>query len=380
MKRSPILKYEKGHKRIVIIGNGFDRALGLKSSYKNFIDNYIRDVFIKVYKNCIKYNKIESTLITVSISVGNAALLNNDYNLESVEDKNTTDLLKILKTYGDISYVFKFFEKIVGFLNVENWVDVEQYYFENLKDLYKRYEEDFDSKKTVLAGIKELNDCMDVITIELKEYILNQQNSISINNSPMIKLIDKCRLSLKNEVLDILPRHEKLGDPQHIIFVNFNYTNTLLNILERSSVRDISKHIYIHGNAKDNSNPIIFGYGDDTSELYNNLESLGQNEFLKKIKSFQYPRTHNYHKLLSIIENDKYEVFIIGHSCGLSDRTLLKTIFENNNCLAIQNFHYRGEDEDFYKRMDISRHFSDKIKMRERVLPFDPEAKIPQEN
>jgi hypothetical protein len=96
------------------------------------------------------------------------------------------------------------------------------------------------------------------------------------------------------------------------------------------------------------------------------------------IKSFQYPKTDNYHKLLSFIEANDFEVFVVGHSCGLSDRTLLKTIFEHDKCLCIKTFHYKGEEEDFYKRIEISRHFSDKQKMRLRLLPFDQNATIPQ--
>ena len=101
-------------------------------------------------------------------------------------------------------------------------------------------------------------------------------------------------------------------------------------------------------------------------------------ELLKKIKSFQYPRTHNYHNLLNYLEVSEFDVFIMGHSCGLSDRTLLKTIFEHPNCLAIQVFHYQGENEHFYKRIEISRHFNNKVLMRERVLPYDQFASIPQ--
>ena len=139
----------------------------------------------------------------------------------------------------------------------------------------------------------------------------------------------------------------------------------------------------IHGDVNDIFNPIIFGYGDDTGGEYKELENMNEIELLKKIKSFQYPKTHNYHKLLNFIESEEFDVFVVGHSCGLSDRTLLKTIFEHKNCLAIQIFHYKqslkdADQEHFEKRIEISRHFSDKVLMRERILPFDPFCHIPQ--
>lgn len=96
------------------------------------------------------------------------------------------------------------------------------------------------------------------------------------------------------------------------------------------------------------------------------------------IKSFKYPQTNNYHKILGFIEDLDFEVFILGHSCGLSDRTLLKTLFEHSKCRAIQVLHYNGKEEFFNKSIEISRHFENKVMMRERLLPFDPSAKIPQ--
>lgn len=39
------------YNRIVLIGNGFDKALGLKTSYADFILNYLKEVFIEAYLN-----------------------------------------------------------------------------------------------------------------------------------------------------------------------------------------------------------------------------------------------------------------------------------------------------------------------------------------
>jgi hypothetical protein len=73
-----------------------------------------------------------------------------------------------------------------------------------------------------------------------------------------------------------------------------------------------------------------------------------------------------------------FEVFIVGHSCGLSDRTLLKTIFEHDNCIGIKIYHRGNEYDHFQKNIAISRHFTDKAKLRDKILPFDQHAAIPQ--
>ncbi len=64
----------------------------------------------------------------------------------------------------------------------------------------------------------------------------------------------------------------------------------------------------------------------------------------------------------------------MGHSCGLSDRTLLNTIFEHKNCRSIKVFYYDYEEvgikKDKYTEIvqNISRHFDDKKAKREKIV------------
>jgi len=67
---------------------------------------------------------------------------------------------------------------------------------------------------------------------------------------------------------------------------------------------------------------------------------------------------------------DKFQVYIMGHSCGLSDRTMLNTIFENPNCLSIKIFYHNGIEGYTNTAQEISRHFKDKKSMREKIVPF----------
>jgi hypothetical protein len=117
--------------------------------------------------------------------------------------------------------------------------------------------------------------------------------------------------------------------------------------------------------------------------------------YLWNIKSFKYPRTNNYHKILAFIDDagssdeplelnpPSFDVQIVGHSCGLSDKTLLRTIFESENCIGIKAFHYKEDkqeaiEEHFYKGIAISRHFKDKPSFREKFQTFDNQAKLIQ--
>ena len=362
------------YNRIVLIGNGFDRAAGLKTSYKDFIDSYI--------KNAVGYFFSEHEFDSELISIRKA---NINYResltelLDALDKKESAiDAINFIKEVSIIKYKYPFFEEIIK-TNNQRWVDIEQYYFDKLLSIYNLTGPSNPFKRK-LSRIKELNAFMDVLTSKLHTYIsdVDSNAKISYLNSPLASLIEKSQSKLNDEISSLISRHSRKEDPNNVIFLNFNYTNTVRSLTNNSFVKSNIKHINIHGQINNSNNPIIFGYGDDTNEYYKNLEIEDNNELIRKIKSFQYPRTRNYHHLLNILESKEFDVFIVGHSCGLSDRTLLKTIFEHNNCLAIQNFHYKGETDDFNKRMQISRHFSDKALMRERVLPFDALASIPQ--
>ena len=106
-------------------------------------------------------------------------------------------------------------------------------------------------------------------------------------------------------------------------------------------------------------------------ENYNKIEKLQNNDFLENIKSISYHKTRSYRELLNFISLGPYQVFIMGHSCGNSDRTLLNTLFEHDNCISIKVFYRQYEDgADNYIDLikNISRNFNNKPNMRDIVV------------
>ena len=365
---------EKPYNRIVLIGNGFDKALGLKTSYFNFIFDYLRRIGIEA----INKHNLDTGLITLNKQRIPFESSPEEYIVEIKSINTIKGLLEYFEGKFRIAYNHLFFKDLItGFIE-PRWVDIEQYYYYTLKRRFRSYQATQEKNKN-LDSIISLNKCLDKLAIALDDYIAEQQDNISINflDSHMSSLIEKIKEPLRTERSKLIKNHNRQLSPKTVVFLNFNYTTTLRNLLNSSFINENIKHISIHGTVRDETNPIIFGYGDDTGEEYKELEIEGENELLRKIKSFQYRNAH-YHNLLNYLEESEFDVYVIGHSCGLSDRTLLKTIFEHKHCLAIQNFHYKGESEDFEKRIEMSRHFSNKVLMRERILPFDELAIIPQ--
>ncbi len=75
--------------------------------------------------------------------------------------------------------------------------------------------------------------------------------------------------------------------------------------------------------------------------------------------------------MLQFIESAPFQVYIMGHSCGNSDRTLLNTLFEHKNCVSIKPFYHIDKDgKDNYMEIvqNIARNFTDMKLMRDRVV------------
>lgn len=336
--------------RLVLIGNGFDLAHGMKTTYNQFLDWYYLQAF-ETFRNKEFYQDVLMTFqysrVEPREKYPNPSNMEDVFALMSRDDKQK------------IQYSSTFFKRLVELFKTRNWVNIEYRYFEVLRSMFK-------------AGSKneeviKLNEHFDFIIKKLSEYfeIVNSQ----ITSFQKIKIAGS---KLKDAFI---------ADPANsVIFLNFNYTDTLLthNYAYEHEV------IFIHGRVSDiKSNPLIFGYGDESDPCYQEIEDSGNNAYLDHIKSFGYFKTDNYSKLMSFIDAEPYEIFIVGHSCGLSDRILLREIFEHKNCQKIHIYYHRRKDSsDNYKEItqEISRHFRPQNKeiMRRKVKSQDPYKIIPQ--
>ncbi len=153
------------------------------------------------------------------------------------------------------------------------------------------------------------------------------------------------------------------------MLLNFNYTSTPEQYITNHSNIAIN---YIHGKL-DIPQSVIFGYGDELDSSFKKLQENNENEALRHIKSIRYLESDNYRKMLEFVESAPFQICIMGHSCGNSDRTLLNTLFEHRNCVSIKPYYYAYDDGDNYMDlvMNISRNFTDMKLMRDRVVNKD---------
>ena len=403
--------------RIILIGNGFDLAHGLKTSYGDFIDWYWREW--KEY--FLEYKHVPQDDILCSID--NKTSNRTDFSI--IVDCFGNDIHK-LKGYDFgkklLSYDFDrnrlviqpcaLFKEIHKAVETKGWVDIENEYYNLLvgKNSYP------------VCNTKELNEQL----MYLRKKLINYLNSINIeenmqkkhikdiiyapishrdiavsNADKLVEHIHRELTCTDNELqmkaglykldytdfiqLKGLRKNQDCSDdiiqtkiwanqypkefflPNEIMFLNFNYTNTAKLYLPTPKPGFTINHI--HGELS-NPESVIFGYGDEMDENYKKLSDLNDNEYLKNFKSFKYSESDRYRKALQFMEAEPFQVYIMGHSCGNSDRTFLSHLFNHKNCVSIKPYYFKDGDKDNYLDIvqNISRNFTDMKLMRDRVV------------
>lgn len=385
--------------RLIIIGNGFDLAHGLPTSYRDFIDDFWKNFKDKCksedYKDIIYFDDNYNGWYTESDEIKNFKDLKDNlskyakiYNLNFNEASCTL--------FNKFDSIFKFkndFFKEINIKNSENWVDIENEYYKQLNKII--YSKNTDVSKTEdywLKHVEKLNNEFDQVKNLLKKYLIDsieEEYFFCNNNNDWTKFYDVLKpISIvsneskileefknkndKGEIKNLFLKEKRETIKKNVMCLNFNYTKTILKYFNSFKEEDCNyENIHIHGELLNDENQINFGFGDEMDQSYRVIENINNNEYLKNFKSFQYLQNNNYDNLLSFIDSEKYQVIILGHSCGLSDRTLLNTIFEHENCRSIKVFyHLKKDGTDNYTDIiqNISRHFNKKKLMREKIV------------
>ena len=399
--------------RIILIGNGFDLAHGLPTSYGSFIDWYWGNWEIVLRSS----EKQEEEDVLCSFRMGG-------------DDKSFKDFFKRLKPHFEHKTKSEFFNELKSIptcvkeysiflayicksVETKGWVDVENEYYNllnQLREFPQRYNFDINALNNQFGFLQELliqylrevpfenigvNSKIKKIIYEpirLKDISISEKNRLiehlkywaecdesiwyeklecyNLRNSlARNRILDfrNQRLVIINSLDYIVNNYPSLCLPDNIMLLNFNYTNTASKYVQLNNPLFEINHI--HGELS-KPESIIFGYGDELDENYQKISNLNDNEYLTNFKSIKYLESDRYRKALQFMDAAPYQVFIMGHSCGNSDRTLLNTLFEHKNCVSIKPYYYKDGDKDNYLEIvqNISRNFKDMKLMRDRVV------------
>ena len=400
--------------RIILIGNGFDLAHGLKTSYRDFIDWYWNE-----WLSSLRESEKQKEGDELCRFVLDSCLPWKDFlSRKALTKSSLNGRMFFSELKKDFSFKLEsseLFSEISKSVETKGWVDIENEY-------YKLLNYSFDRKRYTKPNVKDLNEQINFLQDKLVQYLNSvaiekkiwkkhisdiiygpiEYKDISISNiKTLIEHIirdltctdselkmkiglyglsntdnknllefrqgQSCEESLVRLKLmaNKFPREFFL--PNEILFLNFNYTNTTQLYLPIPKPGFEINHI--HGELT-NPDSVIFGYGDELDENYKNISNLNDNEYLTNFKSIKYLESDRYRKALQFMNAAPYQVFIMGHSCGNSDRTFLNTLFEHKNCVSIKPYYYKNGDKDNYLEIvqNISRNFTDMKLMRDRVV------------
>ena len=394
--------------RIILVGNGFDLAHRLKTKYEDFINWYLlRLNKISKGNNSLKSDglvefKTKKTLDTI---------------LNYFKGNESPEKMREYASSGNIDIKISLLLcRILKSIQTKGWVDIESDYYAMLveckgkKEELKRLNKDFAIIQGLLVEYlneiqKELIDgnifCDNIREAMLSPFSINEiavssekkwwdfvekrsRESIIYWKSfllgylrpDLLRKIGSVRYVYRkfNEVDFDSSEYLRKEDfpeeyllPERIMLVNFNYTRTA-DIYIPNNSRFIVNHI--HGELS-NPESIIFGYGDEADDEYNAIVKQNDNEYLKHIKTNRYLEDDKYRQLLSFINSAPFQVCIMGHSCGLSDKTMLNTLFEHDNCVSIKPYYYvnmLGKDNYLDMVQNISRNFTNPQLMRDKVV------------
>lgn len=395
--------------RLVLIGNGFDLAHKLPTSYQDYINWYWDSRFYNL-KNCFTYVS-KAALCDVAV-IGFPTWFSMFEKGPSVlyNYSGAKLFLELCQRGMCRPSMTPLFERIHKSIETKGWVDIENDYYELLKKyvLDNAPDEQIDALNTQLHCLQEklveylksieISDKIAKGEIRQKIYGVFKTSDISISGQNalqehiesafkrediewrwLLELYENSSLS-KGNVDDYRVKYEKnpnilnkeeppmeLMLPNHIMLLNFNYTHTADLYCKKGDIFTVNQ---IHGDLNEPKS-VIFGYGDELDNNYKSIVDKNENKFLGNIKSIKYLEADNYRKLLSFIESEPYQILIMGHSCGNSDRTLLNTLLEHKNCVSIKPYyHQKDKDKDNYIDLvqNISRNFTDMKLMRDRVV------------
>lgn len=302
---------------LYVMGNGFDIAHNLKTSYwyfREYLKKYAEDFYIKMEEN-----------------YGFFQLDVDDYHL-GLNPKNT------LRERDKIVYniFWKTIDKGLGFVNESTMLGFSQSIVESL-DL-----------ESGLVGIQDILDCywkeQYAFITNLQDYVFKWAKQIRLN-----KCVPKCS-ELMNNTSDL--------------FLNFNYTSTLEKIYNIPPLNIL----HIHGGLPPYccTKPIL-GHSNYMEMIkYQKLIKRAQNDFDEASVSIYnailkfYRDTLKDTKKILLYNNDFFEklininkIKIIGHSLGKVDHLYFKKIIETvHDDVEWFIYYYKNEEKNtFLERM-----------------------------
>lgn len=319
---------------ILVIGNGFDLAHGLKTTYKDFLtscrnneNQSCNEEFCKTnlwLRHFIKrQNDIGNTWIDLEKEIYRVITKIYKFRNWNGNNKNSGHLLKINRSINEFNL-----DEIYSYIN-QDYLNKDCKNKGYTLDIYK------DSKHYFYAYFESFKGFINFLYDQLREFTNVFSNY------------------LNNDVLSLLPTNSpyslSLSNNNHLYVLSFNYTDTC----ERLYGKMFSfRSYYVHGNigCKNGCNLVLGTYSFDNKPQNGNPRSAIPyefNVFRKHNQRHKYGTIEAYQELLKELTDHRKVIkpvfHVIGHSLDETDKNILKHLFLINKN-AIINIYYHDEE------------------------------------
>lgn len=314
---------------ILILGNGFDLAHGLKTRYTDFLDYWKRDknvenVWLKHFVNRQKqlgdkWIDLEKEIYNVIKKIdGNLKNMQLQYNYK---DEPILKLYSFQKGCTDGTFDLTNINKELTFVHDIETDEKEYVKIEN--DIPKYY------LKTYKGMINFLYDQLRDFTKQFNNYLL-------------LKVLPTISNSKYNFGLSL---------DKEIRVLNFNYSDTFERLYNPINIHSRHKYIYVHGKVCDSNDfNLILG----TKSFYNNLPNdlreeinVEFNVFKKHNQRHRYGTIEDYQDLLKELKDKRRTIeptfHVIGHSLDEADHNILRHIFGVKDNSTIKIYYHNQE-------------------------------------
>lgn len=330
---------------ILVLGNGFDLAHGLKTKYTDFLD------WVKLEYNLYKPDLEDKYIIESGIK-DKSQIWENPlcYKKEVLLLDNVEMQKEIWTCISENIWIDYFINNPM--YHKENWIDFE---FEICR-IIKMIEES-DEKKIYFILTSEMN--LDENIKNIKPFEIN--NILERDLDKLIVLLNNYLLYIESNIVDkleIIPTISLLA--KNIDFVlSFNYTHTFQKIYECRE----TKYHYIHGETKDYeiSKNLVLGINEylrdkDKKSNYIYFKKYFQriykktgNDYKRWLAAPEYEVDMGINELLSRSTGNnfinKFNIHIFGHSLDVTDGDIIKELLLHENTHTTIYYH----DEKAYR-------------------------------
>lgn len=369
---------------VLLIGNGFDIYHRLPTRYSDFL--FLVRRWPAFYKNfCEKFTVLNSNqkVDVFDVRVDEKGKLTVDALMDYINHANSLDYDKIQKLDTIISenVWIKYFTEIQ--YEKDGWIDFEKEIEIVLENIEKFFSEEIYKNNTFFStGLDPI--CSKVISLLMKistslrdirpqkaaadifpnYFGLRRIASKSFINTVVYgdykrKLLDELFIALNGLIEALQIYFSEFVEKIHIEYyskqiknldvsylLNFNYTNTYNFIYSQLSSSD--QH-HIHGPLE--KEKMVLGISDDR---FDSLDYVYFQKYFQRIQK----RTGSFYRNWiptpknSIMLSDPIDLYIMGHSLGMTDKSILREFFEND--ISVRKIYIYYHSQDSYEELVIS--------------------------